>query len=142
MFYEFCERGGGDGGGRLHIEPDSAEFEQGSFDLGFRNCNGRAAGTPQRSQHFAGPHWLCDRRALGDCSTDLNRRNIFGPGLEACVKRRAILRLRRKQPGSTSDLAAAQKLAEADIATHDVAARASRDDNIVRRVELQILPKL
>jgi len=30
---EFRERGGGDGGGRLNIEVDSAELEQRTFDL-------------------------------------------------------------------------------------------------------------
>ena len=30
---EFRERGGGDGGGRLNIEADSAELEQRTFDL-------------------------------------------------------------------------------------------------------------
>ena len=101
-FQQSCERGGGDGGGRLHIEADPAQFEQSFFDLNFRNCDGRATGTPQGGQDFAGPHRLRDRRAIRDCRTDLNRHKIAGPGLEACVKRRAILRLRSEQPGPTS----------------------------------------
>ena len=35
-----------------------------------------------------------------------------------------------------------QKLAEADVAAQDVAARAGRDDDIVGRVEVEVLPKL
>ena len=106
-FQQSGERGGGDGGGRLHIEADPAQFEQSFFDLNFRNCDGRAAGTPHGGQDFAGPHRLRDRRAVRDCRTDLNWHKIAGPGLEACVKRRAILRLRSEQPGPICDLAAA-----------------------------------
>ena len=42
-FEQLCERGACDGGGRLHIEADPAEFEQGPFDLNFRDGDGRAA---------------------------------------------------------------------------------------------------
>ena len=100
-FQQSGERGGGDGGGRLHIEADPAQFEQSFFDLNFRNCDGRAAGTPQGGQDFTGPHRLRDRRAVRDCRRGLNWRKIAGPGLEACVKRRAILRLRSEQPSES-----------------------------------------
>src|ERR1700733_3082638 len=58
------------------------------------------------------------------------------------MKRRAIHRLRREQPRQARDLAATEKLVEADIATHNVATRASGDDDVIGRLELEILPKL
>src|SRR5262249_45072033 len=88
---EFRERGGGDGGGWLDIEADVAEFDERLFDLGFGHCDGRAAGAAEGRQDFAGPHRLRDRRAFRDRRTDFDWRQIVGPGLEACVKRRAIL---------------------------------------------------
>ena len=128
-----CERGGGERRGRLRIEADPAKFEQRLFDLDFGDRDGRAARAPERGKDFARPHGLRDRRAFRDRRAGLDWRQIIGPGHEACVKRRAVHGLRGEQPGQTCDLAAAEKFAEADVAAQDVAARASRDDDIVGR---------
>src|SRR5260370_31677 len=67
---------------------------------------------------------------------------VLAARLETCIERRTIKRLRREQPGKLLDLAGSQQFRESDVASEQVAACANRDDDVVGRLEIEILPKL
>ena len=137
-----CEARGGERRSRLRIEADASRGRTKPCSISAsETATVRAAGAPDGGQDFAGSHGPCDRRAFRDRRTDFDWNEIVGSGHEARVERRAIFRLRGEQPGQTCDLAAAEKLAEADIAAQNVAARACGDDDVVGRVESRDPPK-